>query len=353
MAKALHALDYLENPEKHPVRPVCVLFGDEQFLKRQVLRQLRENVLGSGEGEFSLSEFEGRTALLGDVLDELATMPMFGGNRLVVVEEAEEFVKRYRERLEHYVAEPKAGGVLVLVLKSWPAGTRIYKAVAAEGLPVDCSSPKPDRLARWVSSWAGQSHGFQLPRAAAKMLIEMVGPELGLLDRELSKLALTAGRGGKVSDQMVQQVVGGWRAKTTWEMLDAVLSGDACSGLLQLDRLLLAGESPVAVLGQISASLRRFAAATRLFLQAEARGRRLGLSDALRQAGFKPFLLGKAEGQLRHLGRHRGAELYGWLLEADLDLKGGSPLPPRLILERLILRLAAPAANRPSGRTQQ
>jgi hypothetical protein len=30
-------------------------------------------------------------------------------------------------------------------------------------------------------------------------------------------------------------------------------------------------------------------------------------------------------------------------LEADLDLKGESAMPPRLILERLIVRLAAPA----------
>jgi len=54
------------------------------------------------------------------------------------------------------------------------------------------------------------------------------------------------------------------------------------------------------------------------------------------------WLLAKAEGQLRHLGRHRGAKLYGWLIQADLDLKGASALPPRLILERLIVRLAAP-----------
>ena len=270
MPKAVHALDYLESPEKHPARPVCVLFGDEKFLKRQVLGQLRQEVLGGGEGEFSLSEFEGRTALLRDVLDELATLAMFGGNRLVVVDEADDFVSRYRPELENYVAEPRSGGVLLLDVKSWPANTRLYKVVAAEGLPVDCRAPSPARLARWLSSRAGQAHGFQLPPAAAETLVDMVGPELGLLDRELSKLALTVGRGGKITAQTVQQMVGGWRAKTTWEMLDAVLSGDARGAMLQLDRLLLAGESPVALLGQISASLRRFAAATRLLLQAEA-----------------------------------------------------------------------------------
>ena len=36
------------------------------------------------------------------------------------------------------------------------------------------------------------------------------------------------------------------------------------------------------------------------------------------------------------------AQLYRWLLQADLDLKGETHMPPRLILERLIVRLAAP-----------
>jgi len=147
---------------------------------------------------------------------------------------------------------------------------------------------------------------------------------------------------------MVQQMVGGWRAKTTWVMLDAALAGDAAAALAQLDRLLSSGETPVGLLGQISASLRRLAAATRLILRGEATGRRIALRDALELAGVRSFVLQKTERELRRLGRNRGSQLYHWLLEADLDLKGDSSLSPRLILERLILRLAA--AEAPSRR---
>ena len=122
-------------------------------------------------------------------------------------------------------------------------------------------------------------------------------------------------------------------------MLDAVLAGDVRNSLVELDRLLLAGESPVAILGQVAGSLRRFAAATRLILQAETSGRRVSLREALTQAGVKPFVLAKAEAQLRRLGRRRGGKLYRWLLEADLDLKGASAVPPRLVIERLFVRL--------------
>ncbi len=354
MPKVLHAVDYLAAAEKHPARPVCVVFGDEPFLKRQVLTRLREQAAGEDQADFSLSTFDGRTTELRDVIDELATVAMFGGGkRVVVVEEADQFVSRYRSELEDYVARPKPTGILILEVKSWPANTRLYKAVAGDGLQVDCSALPPARLTRWLTAWANQTHDVQLTKSAAELLVETVGPELGLLDQELAKLALSIGPGGKITPETVSRSVGSWRARTTWEMLDAALDGNVRQALVQLDRLLLAGESPVALLAQVSASLRRLAAATRLVLQAEAAGRRIGLGGALELAGVKRFVLQKAERQLRQLGRHRGSQLYRWLLQADLDLKGASALPPRLILERLIVCLAAPKAREPAGAASQ
>jgi DNA polymerase-3 subunit delta len=339
MAAVLHAIDYLAAPQKHPPRPVCVVFGEELFLKRQVLMRLREAVLGGDEGGFSFREFDA-SAPLGQVLDELETVAMFGGGRrLVLVSEADEFVTRWRGDLEQYLARPCSTGVLVLDVKSWPSNTRLYKQTAAEGLVIDSSAPGEARLKRWLIAWAKQAHKVQLDGQAAELLQELVGPEPGLLDQELAKLASAAGPGGKVTPETVRQFVGSWRTQTTWQMLDAALDGDIPGALLQLDRLLLSGESPVALLGQVSYSLRRFAAATQLVLQAEAAGHRISPRDALVQTGTKTFLLPRAETQLRRLGRQRGDQLYQWLLETDLALKGESEAPPRVVLERLLVRL--------------
>lgn len=341
-AKPTAALDYLAQPEKHAPQPVCALFGDESFLRRQAILCLRAAVLGGDDGDFSLTTFEGRDAQFSDVHEVLSTVAMFGGGRrLAVVENADDFVTRYRAQLEDYVARPSHSGVLVLDVDSLPSNTRLYKAIAAGGLLIDCGAPAPARLCKWLVDWAKQHHRVHLLAAAADMLVELIGPELGLLDQELAKLALMAGDEKKISPELVGRAVGGWRTKTTWEMLDAALDGNVGEAMLQLDRLLAAGEQPVGLLGQISASLRRFAAATRLVLQAEAARRRPNLRQALEQAGVKTFVLQKAERQLRQLGRQRGAQLYRWLLQADLDLKGESTMPPRLILERLIVRLAA------------
>lgn len=343
MSHTVAALEYLAHPQKYPPAAVCAVFGDEAFLRRMVLNELRRHVLGEEDAEFSLTRFDGGTAELRDIMDELSTVALFGGGRrLVIVEDADPFVSEHRAELEDYVTRPKSSGTLVLEVTAWVKTTRLYKALDAGQLQIDCKTPDNRALVKWLASWSSKRHGAKLEASAAEALVELVGPELGLLDQELAKLAVSVAAGQSITEQVVHDLVGGWRAKTAWEMIDAALAGNARAALAQLDRLLMAGEHPIGILAQIASTLRRFAAATRLVESAEAQKRRINLREALEQAGVKPFVIAKSEQQLRHLGRQRAGKLHRWLLEADLDLKGQSALPPRTVLERLIVRVATP-----------
>jgi DNA polymerase-3 subunit delta len=62
----------------------------------------------------------------------------------------------------------------------------------------------------------------------------------------------------------------------------------------------------------------------------------------MEEAGVPPFAQKGCEQQLRHLGTARTERLYDWLIQVDLGLKGSSQLPPRTLLERLVVRLAQP-----------
>lgn len=341
---ALHALDYLAEKSHPPAPPFCALFGDEPFLKGLVLADLRRTVLGEGEADFALTRFDGRTADWRTVSDELLTVGLFGGGRrLVLVEDADDFVSDHRGQLESYVARPSRTGTLALVVGTWPSNTRLAKQAAANGLAVECKAPPQARLVKWLAALARERHGARLERDAVESLLEIVGPELGLLDQELAKLAAAAG-GDIIGAEKVRQLVGGWRAKTAWDMLDAAVEGRTGEALVELDRLLLSGENPIAIMGQIAATLRRLAAATRFIEQTEASGGRANLRQALELAGVKSFVVQKTEAHLRRLGRQRAGQIYRWLLEADLALKGVSSAAARArtVLEQLLVRLGAP-----------
>ncbi len=356
-------LDFLAAKERPQPAGVTVLFGDEPFLKRLSLSAVRQMVVGDAtDVPVTTHDCQERQPEWRDVADELATVSLFGGGgpRLVVLEGADGFVTAQRARLEDYAAQPKRSGVLILEVDEWASNTRLYKAVDQGGLQIDCRPPQRQvgknrvldegAIARWIVGWGRTQHNVVLTPDAAQLLLDLTGPAFGVLDQDLAKLALFVQPGQKVTAEMVQQIVGGWKSRTTWDLVDAASIGDAKEALVQLDRLLQSGEHPLALVGSISWSLRRYAAATRIFQQAERRGEKMRLGEALAQAGVKDWpqgTLAKAEDRLKQLGRVRGSKLYRWLLELDLSLKGTHSPDDRArwALEQLILRMAKkPAA---------
>lgn len=349
MAKAaessasVSALDFLADTGDKEVPAVVALFGDEAFLKRLALEALKQRIGGKGEAEYSVTELAGPQAVPRDVFDELSTLSLFGGGRrVVVVDEADKFVTDYRPQLEDYVAKPSKAGVLILDVDTWPSNTRLYKAVATSGLNLECKAPTGTALVKWLISWSKSRHRAKLETDAAESLVDLVGAELGLLDQELAKLASAAGD-KPITVELVDQYVGTWRTKTAWEMIDDVVEGRGPAALKQLDKLISAGEHPIALLAQMASTLRRFASAVRLLEQAERRKQRVVPRQILEQAGFKSFVMDKAERQWRQLGRNRAGGLYKMLLDADLALKGraSAPARARLVLEQFIAKLSS------------
>lgn len=355
MAKAasnrISALKFLTNPTQTKCGPVCVIVGDDAFLRHEV-RLALGRTLSSGESEgLGLQTCQGKTAQLRDVLDSLCERSLFGDERqVVVVEEADPFVKAYRDKLEDYVERPAADAALILEVKTWPGNTRLAKAVAKIGTTISCQVPQQGRelteftkqLKDWLIHLAKQQHEVELKRPAVDLLLELLPTEVGILCQEVSKLSLLAANKQVIDTDLVRENVGGWRTRKTWDMIDAAAEGRAADALQQLDRLLAAGEEAHALLPQMASTFRKFAAAARVFQQAELQGRKVSLRAALEQAGMPPFKVGAAEAQLKQIGRDRANQLYEWLLAADLELKGHNSTKDRArrVLETLVVRLA-------------
>lgn len=352
MTEPVHAFDYLDCPSKPA--GILVAFGDEPFLKQLVRERVRELVCVRNDTPAAV--FDGNSVPWRDVHDELYTASLFNpsGPRVAIVEDADPFVTANRPQLEDYVERAGDHRLLVLQVTKWASNTRLFQRVGKHGLQVECRLPQTgrgkqkvvdeQRVVQWLVQWGRSRHDVALKKNAAALLLEFIGPELGVLDQELAKLALYAGTSGTVTEELVREMGGNWRAKTAWELIDAALWGNGAEAIAQLDRLLQSGEHPNALFGPISWSLRRFAAATRVYQQALREGRRMRLPDALEQGGFFKWqrnVMRDAEKQLKQLGQERAGQLYQWLLETDLALKGShsSPARARLAMEKLIFRI--------------
>jgi DNA polymerase III subunit delta len=334
----MDALTFLDRLSKAKPLPFYVLCGDETFLKRQVTLALRTLVLGPNDDGFGTSSHPGDKATWGAVMDDVQTLPMLSPRKLVVVEQADPFVTRERAKLEKYVSDLPAGevrGVLVLDVQTWAANTKLAKATP-DANTIACKAPPSHSLPQWCVNWCAAHHGKQLAAQAAKLLVDLVGAEMGLLDKEMEKLSVFVGSAPKIDSRDVDQLVGRSRTENTWEIFTLIGSGKTAEALAFLTRLLDQGEEPMKLLGAFSARLRRTAQAGRLSVQG------VSLAEAMTRAGVPNFPAARqAEEQLiRHLGRRRLDRLYDWLLETDQGMKGGSALPPPVLLERLVVRLA-------------
>jgi DNA polymerase-3 subunit delta len=319
-------------------KPIYAVYGDDPYLRREAIGGIIRAALGPDADEGAVTRLAGDHAELADVLDELRTLPFLARRRVVIVENADPFVTAHRAELERYAERPAATGTLVLAPKTWPSNTRLAKAVAKVGEAVECKAPRESELPEWLMRLAKESEGVALEADAARLLVELVGPEVGLLASEVSKLATYVGKAAKIRRQDVAKMVGAGRVETIWRVLEAATTGKAAAALDDLDRLLTSGEHPVGLLAAMSASLRKVHHAGAL------RKARRDLGDACREAGIPTFpaAMELTQRQHAHLGPRRVDGLPAMLLRTDIDLKGGSPLDSRVVLERFLVALAGP-----------
>jgi DNA polymerase-3 subunit delta len=331
----MDALTFIEKAAKSKPQPVYVLHGDEAFLRRQVYPALDALLLGDADADFARTVYPGVTAEWSAIRADLDTLPFLSPCRVVVIDQADPFVTNYRQQLEKYVAAPAKSGVLILDVKAWPSNTKLAKLVPDAAIIV-CKSPAPQAVAKWAINWAKSHHGKKLDGDAAGWLVDLAGPELGLLDQELAKLAVYVGDRATINREDVDQMVGRGRAAETFKIFEAIGAGQPAEALAILERLFEQGEEPLKVLGAFSWQLQRLARAARLH--------RIGrpLPTAIEDAGFQPWARDRVEKQLRHLGRRRLDRIYDWLLDANQAMKSTGALPEQVVLERLVVQLARP-----------
>lgn len=335
----MHAIEFLKQPQKTKIDSIVAIFGEERFLRQSCQQAVARQVLGSEEeNEIGLTRFEGN-ADLKSVLDELLTISMWGGKRLVLVDEADDFVTKHRVALEKFLEKPPKKSVLVLIVKKWLKTTRLYKLVEKIGLNLSCEPLKDSEIPKWLIDTAREQFEKDLDRPAANLMLELAGSSLGLLEQELSKLTSYVGDKKRITSEDVTKLVGGWRTETTWALVDALISGHIGDALVCLDKLLAAREAPMMILGGMAFKFRQLSHATELA--------RLGtkLPAALQSVGVWRNNLDSSEKYLRRLGRPRAEKIANHILQARDALGGGEGTltqeQQRIVLERLLIQLSA------------
>lgn len=327
------------------IAPIYVVSGKDRRRMMDTLDNLIEQTLEGADPQVALSEHEGDQVATADVLDDLRTLPFLSPRRVVVVKDADSFISQSRELLERYLETPSPTGVLIMTASRFPGNTRLAKATAKVGRHIPCDPPSARDLPGYLSSYAQQRHQAQLIPQAAQLLIEQVGDDCGQLCSEIDKLVVylqpsvddsaKAQSGSVTIDiQAVQELIGQNRQYNAFNVIDAMINGDASLALERLDHMLRQDRSAeFTAVGAFAWHVRRLYNA-RVLLDKRVNPREI--SKQLRIW----YNTGQFMQQVSRLPLPRIAEMLKALMRIDRDSKSGAGSVHRG-LETFIVRLTA------------
>ena len=201
---------------------ICVLHGPEPMVKRQHFECLAA-AMRAAHGQVETLHFDGATVELADVLDELRSYGLMRQYKLVVVDDADQFVTRHRPALQRYAAAPVDHGSLVLRSVRWNRG-KLDEAIKKVGCLLKCEPLSRPAAAKWLVARTAAEHGRKLDTDTAMVLVRRLGVDLMRLDGEVAKLALLVGEHEPINCSLIDQVVGRGSDEEAWALQESLLA---------------------------------------------------------------------------------------------------------------------------------
>lgn len=253
----------LRELERRRVPPVALLHGAEPLLLDDVLGLVSRALFGeAAAAPFDREVMDARETSAETIARSAQTLPFLAPRRLVAVRHADALAARGAETLQQYLATPSPSTCLLLLAAESLRADRTRKAdhwllgaVPAEAV-VEVSARRGGALERMLQQRAAVD-GLEVGAEAARLLVQLVGDDLGLLLGEAAKAALAGGPDNRrVGVAEVTAVVGAHRIGELFDLLRAVEAGERGRALALLDQLLRAGEEPLRILGLLVSDLR-------------------------------------------------------------------------------------------------
>ena len=326
-------------------KPVFLVKGDDPSLLSEAVRGLAGELVGDDDPALAVEDLSAEEDGVAAVLDACLTVPFLTSRRIVVVRGAGAFPADDAARLVDYLENPLDTTTLVLVAGGGQLSPRLANAVRKVGEVVDASLPSGRARTTWLVERLRHAP-VHLDAAAAALLGEHLGEDLGRLTGTLDALASAYGEGARLGPAEVTPFLGEAGAVAPWDLTDAIDRGDTEGALDHLHRMMAAGERHPLV---VMASLHRHYAA---MLRLDGAGARDENEAAALLGTRSTFPAKKALAQSRRLGPSGVRRAITLLADADLDVRGARAWPDTLVMEVLVARLSrlAPRAARARDR---
>ena len=181
-----------EDIKNQDFKKVYLLCGEEDYLKQQYKRKLKQALLPD-EDTMNFAYFEGKKTEPGEVISLADTLPFFAERRVLLLENTG-FFKGQCQELPEYLAGLPDYLCMIFVEQEIDKRSRMYKAVKKYGRVVEFGTQDTNTLMRWVLGMM-KKEGKQITQRDMELFLQKTGTDMGNIERELEKLlCYTMGR---------------------------------------------------------------------------------------------------------------------------------------------------------------
>ncbi|MGW8266304.1 MAG: DNA polymerase III subunit delta [Longimicrobiales bacterium] len=224
------------------------LFGDDAFRKEEAGRALAKWHLDPETRDFNFDPLRGSEVEVESLASVLATPPMMAEWRVVLLREVEGLAgsSRARDTLLAVAKKPPPGLALIMSA-TIPRESRakFYRELKRASRSVEFPEVGANDVPAWLVEWTADSHGLEMTEEAARALGGAVGTDLGVLAKEVEKLASLVDPGAPITLAAVKSAVTNVPTQDRWEWMDLVGHREFEKALKGLPVLLTQGESGV------------------------------------------------------------------------------------------------------------
>jgi len=337
-----------------------VLMGDEAFLYDVCRSGVLKALVPDEMRDFCLHELDLGDTSIFEALDLAQTPSLMAPFQVLFLRNVQKLYGRGQKKdefaaIDDYFRRPNPSALVIFVadhihlpqdvrkmdMQDKERAERIRETLGDGCGVVELQQVSEDDAVRWVMREA-EAKGVAFKEAAAHELVDALGAEMLSVKSELEKLLLYAGAMGERAIDVgdVETMVAAAKQRSLYELTDAISLKDAPRALALLQGLLNASDG-----GEDSAIGHIFTLAKTYRQMLVLNEKQVKDQRAMWQVlwpGFRvaPFAADALIAQARRY-RDRGELTRGLRLiaKADLELRS-SPADKRLVLERLVLRLA-------------
>lgn len=270
--------------------PVYLLYGTEDYLKKQFRDRLKCAITGDGDS-MNYSYFEGKQPDTGEIAAVADTMPFFADRRLIVVENSQLFKSADDTILELMGRLPQTT-VMVFVESEVDKRSRLYKAVKEKGYICELKEQSDNDIMRWVLSLL-KKEGKVISAQTMQLFLTKTGNSMENISQELEKLVCyTMGR-EEITSTDVEEVCVTQTTNRIFDMITAMSQKNQDRALSLYYDLLTLKEPPMRILYLISRNFNQLLMVKELTENGNAS------QTIASKMGIQGFLVGKLQAQAR------------------------------------------------------